>query len=150
MTSHFKPLLCVLSFWIVLTTVRVQADDWYLNDGRIYRDVLVIKVEDDAVTILDSSGGALIPLDKLPDFLQKKFHYDPVKAKIAAQARAKREAADARALQKEKEAAEKVKEQKEIDDANALQQAQAAVQQKQQGGPAPAPAPAQSQPSSTP
>jgi hypothetical protein len=131
---NLKPLLLILGFWMTLTMVRAYADDWYLSDGKIYRDVLVVKVEDDAVTILHKAGGALVPLDKLPAYLQKKFHYDPVKAKIAAAARAKREAADARALEKEKTEAEKLQEQKAIDDANALQAAQTAVQQKKDLG----------------
>jgi hypothetical protein len=131
---NFKPLLLILSFWMALTMVRVYAEDWYLTDGKVYHDVLVIKVEDDAVTILHKAGGALVPLDKLPDYLQKKFNYDPVKAKIAAAARAKREAADARDLEKEKTEAEKIKEQKEIDAANALQAAQLALQQKKDSG----------------
>ncbi|MCE0497927.1 MAG: hypothetical protein LV481_08295 [Methylacidiphilales bacterium] len=127
-----KPLLLVIGFWIVLTMVRAQAVDWVTTDGKTYHNVLVVKVEDDAVTILYENGGALVPLDKLPPDLQKRFHYDPVKAKIAAQARAKRDAEDALALQKEKDEADKLKQQKIIDDANAQGQAQATVQQQKQ------------------
>ena len=128
----FKPLLLILVFWVALTLVRVHAADWVTTDGKTYHNVLVVKVEDDAVTILHQNGGALVPLDKLSPDLQKKFHYDPVKAKIAAEARAKREAEDALALQKEKDEADKLKQQKVIDDANAIGKAKNTVQQQQQ------------------
>ena len=126
---YLKPLLLILGFWIALTVVRVHATDWVTTDGKTYHNVVVVKVEDDAVTILHQNGGALVSLDKLPPELQKKFHYDPEKAKIAAQARAKREAEDALALQKEKDEADKLKQQKIIDDANAQGKAQNSVQQ---------------------
>jgi hypothetical protein len=85
----------------------------------------VIKVEDDAVTILYKDGGALVPLVKLPSNLQKQFHYDPEKAKIAAQARAKRDAQDAAALQAEKDQTQKLQQQRILDEAKAQQQQQA-------------------------
>jgi hypothetical protein len=128
-----KPRLLIFSFWMVLMMVQAHAVDWVTTDGKIYHDVLVVKVEADAVTILHNDGGALVPLDKLPPDLQKKFHYDPVKAKIAAQARAKQEAADAQALQVEKDAADKLKQQKLLDEAKAQDAARAKTQQPQTG-----------------
>jgi hypothetical protein len=61
--------------------------------------------------------------------LQKQFHYDPVKAKVAAKARAKQEAADALALKAEKDKTDKLKQQKIINDAQTQQKAQTTVQQ---------------------
>src|SRR5271163_2903287 len=90
-----KPCLLIISFWGILMMIHAQAVDWVTTDGKTYQNVSVVKVEADAVTILHKYGGALVPLDKLPPDLQKKFHYDPVKAKIAAEARAKEDAENA-------------------------------------------------------
>src|SRR5277367_380346 len=107
-----KPWLLFVTFWVILMMVQAHAVDWVTTDGKLYQNVSVIKVEDDAVTILHKNGGALVPLDKLPPDLQKRFHYDPVKAKIAAAARAKQDAANAVALEAEKEQAANLKKQK--------------------------------------
>lgn len=96
-----------------------MAEDWTTTDGMYYQNVRVIRVEDDAITIIYKDGGALVPLFKLPPDLQKKFDYDPVKAKIAAEARAKADAENARLLQLEIEQADKLKQQQLIRDAQA-------------------------------
>jgi hypothetical protein len=83
--------------------MSVQAEDWTTIDGKVYPQVNVLKVEPDAVTILYRDGGALIPLIKLPDNLQKKFHYDPDTAKAAADARDQADLENARALRAESE-----------------------------------------------
>jgi hypothetical protein len=102
------------------STVRAQAEDWKTSDGIVYHDVKVIRVEDDDITIMYRDGGALIPLSKLPPVVQKQFSYDPVKAKIAAEARAKEDADNAKALQAEIEKAQALKKQQQIQDAKAL------------------------------
>jgi len=79
----------------------IKADDWKTTDGKVYQNVTVIKTEPDAVTIIYQDGGALLPLVKLPPNLQKRFNYDPVKAKAAAEARAQSEAQNTVALQSE-------------------------------------------------
>ena len=96
------------------------AEDWTTTDGIRYQDVRVIRVEDDAITIIYKDGGALIPLLKLPPALQKKFDYDPVKAKVAAEIRAKADAENAKQLQAEIELTNKMKRDQAIKDANAL------------------------------
>ncbi|MCE0483781.1 MAG: hypothetical protein LV479_06040 [Methylacidiphilales bacterium] len=98
-------------------SVQVFGDDWTTTDGKVYNGVQVVKVEDDAVTILYANGGALIPFAKLPPNLQKKFNYDPVKAKAAADARAKADAVNALRLQKEIDQAQKLKQDQMILDA---------------------------------
>jgi len=95
------------------------AEDWTTTDGTKYENVRVVRVEDDAITILYKDGGALIPLLKLPPSLQQKFDYDPVKAKIAADARAKADAENAKQLQAEIEQANKMKQAQAIKDAAA-------------------------------
>ncbi len=76
----------------------LRAEDWTTLDGRSYHGVKVVKVEADAVTILDDEGGALIPLAKLPPELHTRFHYDEAKARVAASTRARLDAASTQAL----------------------------------------------------
>jgi len=110
-----KPILLALALAFVSTSLF--AEDWTTTDGTKYQDVKVVRVEDDAVTILYKDGGALVFLNKLPPMLQDRFDYDPVRAKAAAEARAKADAANAIALQIEIEKAAKLKRQQQIDDA---------------------------------
>jgi len=108
-------LILSLAFAFVSTCAR--AEDWKTSDGIVYQDVKVLQVEDDAVTILYKDGGALVPLAKLPTALQKKFDYDPIKARLAAEARAKTDAQNAKALQAEIDQANKLKRAQQIKDA---------------------------------
>lgn len=92
----------VLLFLLALGTFPgARAEDWTTLDGKSYRGVKVVKVEADAVTILDADGGALIPLVDLPPALRSRFHYDAAQAQLAAQTRTRNDAASARALQAE-------------------------------------------------
>jgi len=108
-------LIFALAFCSITTGF---AEDWTTTDGTSYKDVKVIRVEDDAITILYRDGGALVPIFKLPPALQKRFDYDPVKAKAAAEARAKADAENA----KEIELAKKMKLDQQIQDAKAAGQ----------------------------
>jgi hypothetical protein len=86
---------------LLFGAVSLHADDWMTIDGKSYPGVKVIKIEPDAVTILYRDGGALIPLAKLTDDLQKKFNYDAAIAKAAADARDKADFENARLLREE-------------------------------------------------
>jgi len=93
----------ILAAALLITFAPIShAEDWKTIDGKCYQNVTVLHCEPDAVTILDKNGGALIPLELLPDDLQKRFHYDPEKAKAAADARMQQEIADARAMRAER------------------------------------------------
>jgi hypothetical protein len=102
---------------VTLVTLPVHAEDWKTSDGKTYVDVKVVRVEDDAVTILCKDGGALVPIDKLPPPLQKRFSYDPAKAKVAAAARANDDSQNAQKLQAEMDQAQKLKQQQQIQNA---------------------------------
>ena len=91
----------------------LRAEDWTTSDGTVYKDVHVVKVEADAVTIIHHDGGALVPLVKLPAALQQQFGYDPAKAKAAADTRAKIDGESQEALQVEKAEAQKMQDAKE-------------------------------------
>ena len=104
-------VLPVLAFAVLLTALGgadLRAEDWTTLDGKIYAQVAVVKIEPDAVTITYREGGALIPLANLPPDLQQRFHYDPAKAKAAADARAGAAGQDAKALAAEKAQADKL------------------------------------------
>ena len=99
----------IFIFALALFSTSAFADDWTTTDGTKYQNVQVIRVEDDAVTIIYKDGGALIPFLKLPPTIQKRYAYDPAKAKVAADARAKEDAENAKALQAEINLADKMK-----------------------------------------
>jgi len=109
----------IFIFALALFSTSAFADDWTTTDGTKYQNVQVIRVEDDAVTIIYKDGGALVFLNKLPPALQERFDYDPVKAKAAAEARAKADAENAKELQAEIVQANEMKRQQAIKDAQA-------------------------------
>lgn len=127
--AHTDRLILVkvifLIFALALCSTNLFAEDWTTTDGTKYQNVEVIRVEDDAVTILYKDGGALVFLNKLPAALQQRFDYDPVKAKIAAEARTKADAENAKALQTEIELSNKMKREQAIKDATAKGQTNA-------------------------
>jgi len=110
--------LVVLALALAFFSTSLFAEDWTTTDGTNYQNVRVVRVEDDAVTILYKDGGALVFLNKLPPDLQERFDYDPVKAKAAAEARAKADAENAQELQAEIQLANKLKREQQIADAN--------------------------------
>ena len=113
--TNMKAILLIFALAFCGTLLR--ADDWKTTDGIIYKDVKVMRVQDDALTIIYADGGALVPLAKLPPEVQKKYGYDPVKAKAAADARVMADAANAKALQAEMQQADKQKRAQQIKDA---------------------------------
>jgi len=117
--------LALVLLALVLCPTNCLAEDWTTTDGTKYQNVEVIRVEDDAVTIIYKDGGALIPLFKLPPALQERFDYDPVKAKAAAEARAKADTENAKELQAEIELSDKLKRDQAIKDATAKGQTNA-------------------------
>ncbi len=110
----------LLATLLVFSSLGAMAEDWTTTDGVNYQNVRVVRVEDDAVTILYKDGGALVFLNKLPPNLQERFDYDPVKAKAAAEERSKEDQANAVALQKEIELAAEIKKKQQVQDAQAI------------------------------
>jgi hypothetical protein len=116
--SPVKALFLVT--FLVFVSINAFGEDWTTSDGIKYQDVKVVRVEDDAVTILYKDGGALVFLNKLPSELQQRFDYDPIRAKAAAEARSKADAENAKALQAEIEAADVIKKKHQVQDAQAI------------------------------
>jgi hypothetical protein len=108
-----------LVFALAVSCGNLLAEDWTTSDGTLYQNVRVVRVEDDAVTILYKDGGALVFLNKLSPSLQERFYYYPVKAKAAAQARAKADVENAKELQAEIEESDRLKRAQQIKDAQA-------------------------------
>ena len=105
MKSSHSLALGLAVFLTAIGTTSIRAEDWTTTDGQVYHEVVVVKVEPDAVTILHHDGGGLIPLLKLSPELRKRFNYDPAAAEAAAVARVQADAANALALQAEIEQA---------------------------------------------
>jgi len=89
--------LIILMLFGSLLLLQVRGEDWTTTDGKTYRGIKVVKVEDDAVTILDKDGGARVSLMVLSPDLQRRFHYDAAKAAVAAAKREQDEQAVAEA-----------------------------------------------------
>jgi hypothetical protein len=115
-----KSILLALVGLALSSAAALAEEDWTTTDGTNYQDVKVVRVEDDAVTILHKNGGALVFLNKLPPALQQRFDYDPIKAQAAAKARSKADADNALALQKEIDIANAIKKKEQIQNAKAL------------------------------
>ena len=99
----------ILPFFLLLTCFPIHAEDWTTTDGKTYKGVTVVKIEDDAVTVLDSEGGALVPLAVLPPALQQRFHYDPAKAAVASAKRQQDDQASQQAIADQKKAEQAAK-----------------------------------------
>ena len=113
--DRIKLVKALLILIASLIAIPAFAETWTTTDGKTYLDVKVIRVEDDAITVLCKDGGSLIPIFKLSPALQKRFSYDPAKAKIAAEVRAKQDSENAKQLQKEIDLATKQKLQEQVD-----------------------------------
>ena len=84
-------LLCAAIIVAGLCCLTARAEDWTVN-GKTYHNVTVTKVEPDAVHIMFDGGIGSVKIADLTPELQKKFNYDPAKAKAAEKAEADREA----------------------------------------------------------
>src|SRR5271167_3028288 len=100
--NFLRSLVVAAVLLAAVADTGLRAEDWTTLDGTTYKDVKVIKVEDDAVTILHRDGGALVRFFRLPPALQARFHYDPEKAHAAAAARSKGDADNRVALSAER------------------------------------------------
>lgn len=87
-------------FLFLFLSVFVRADDWIVA-GKTYHNVVVGTIEADKVHITYDGGMGSLSLSDLTPDLQKKFNYDPAKAKAESDAREKarlKAVADAQAL----------------------------------------------------
>ncbi len=83
------------------------AEDLTTNEGKIYKQVTVTKVEPDGLSIMHESGTAKVLFIELPEEMQRKHGYDPAKAEEHVRER-NRKRAELEAIltaAKEKEAA---------------------------------------------
>lgn len=64
--------------WTPPATLPAQPNwTWTTTDGHVYKNVKVIKVDPQTVTILHENGGTDVAISTLPPDLQKQFNYDP-------------------------------------------------------------------------
>ena len=69
---------------------------WVGLDGKLYDNVKVLRVQEDAVTVSDDEGDGLVKISNLPPNLQKLFNYNPEYAAQVADARRVVEAVNAK------------------------------------------------------
>ena len=92
-----KPLLALL-----LLPCMAVAEDIKTLDGKTYTNATVARVEIDGIVVDYADGAGKLYFTNLPDELQKKYGYDPVKVEAVRAAAAARD--QARREWKEKEA----------------------------------------------
>lgn len=85
---------CVIIFvsLAALSAVAAETNSWpktitVTNNGIVYKDAEVVKVELDAITVVSGTTGGRVPLKNLPPDLQKEFGYQPATAAAAASIR---------------------------------------------------------------
>lgn len=66
--------------FLLAITASLHAEDFTLNDGTVYKNVTVTKVDPDGLRIIHSDGGGKVLFTQLPESIQKKYNYDPVAA----------------------------------------------------------------------
>ena len=65
-------------FILLAGLLPLSADDWTTTDGTTYKDVTVVQVADDGLTITYTGGGPTkIPYYNLPLEVQKQYGHDP-------------------------------------------------------------------------
>jgi hypothetical protein len=65
---------------VFLLASAARSEDFKTTDGREYKNATLSNVEPDGITILMSSGIVKLYFKELPEVVQQKYHYDPVKA----------------------------------------------------------------------
>ena len=88
--------------WAAPTVVPSQPDWTWTTAEGIYKNVRIVKIEADCVTIIHADGGALVPIAELPADLQKKLNYDPAAATAAAARRRQGDEASQQEMAKER------------------------------------------------
>src|ERR1700677_1204244 len=77
--------------------------NWTWTTARgVYKNVRIVKIEADCVTIIDDDGGALVNIADLPDDIQQQLNYDPDAAKVAAAKRTQDDQASMQVLENER------------------------------------------------
>jgi len=116
-------------FILLMTVLPASAEDWTTVDGNTYKNVTVVEVGDDGVSISYTGGTAKIPYYNLPVAIQKRFGQDPDSLAAAKKAADDEDAASQAAALEAKKHQEELRKQ-QLDDAaqaNALAAARAAI-----------------------
>jgi hypothetical protein len=79
-------IVLVLCLLLIVNSTLVALDISTLS-GRAYKDCQVLEVQPDQIRIMHSTGITSIDFEDLPEAIQKRFHYDPVKGAEAREHR---------------------------------------------------------------
>ena len=70
--------------WAAPTTIPSQPDWTWTTSQGTFRNVHILKIEPDCVTILHTDGQAVVPIAELPSDLQSELNYSPAAAEAYA------------------------------------------------------------------
>lgn len=70
----------ILAFFFLSIAVRCFAEDFTTTDGKKFEGVTVTRIEADGIVVTTDSGIAKLFFTNLPEDVQKKYGFDPVKA----------------------------------------------------------------------
>lgn len=82
-----------------VATQATDRADITTQSGQVYTSCKITRVEPDGITVMYAKGITKIPFADLPDDLQKKYHYDPQKARAYQEDTAKARTNQTLALQ---------------------------------------------------
>jgi protein disulfide-isomerase len=87
-----------LSAWKPPMVIPSELHWNWTTSNAVYREVKIVKIEADCVTILHADGGCLVPISTLSPDLKKQLNYDPAAAAAAASQRRRCDEASRQAL----------------------------------------------------
>ena len=99
----------LLPVLLLLSIAMAQAENFTLNDGTVYKNVTLSRVEPDGIMVVTKTGIVKLFFTQLPKDVQEKYHYDPKKAEAfrfrldAARDAAAEERAAARERQRDRD-----------------------------------------------
>ncbi len=65
---------------LLFSVTMARAEDFKLNDGTVYPNVTISRVEPDGIMVVTQNGIVKLFFSQLPEEVQERYHYDPKKA----------------------------------------------------------------------
>jgi len=94
--------LAALAAWTPPPSIPSNADWVWTTSKGVFRDIQIVKIEADCVTIIHRDGGGLVPISELPLDIRRQLNYNPDAAAAAAAQRQQDDIASEKALEKER------------------------------------------------
>ncbi len=98
---------CFISILLLSASFFLKAEDITTTDGKKFTNAQISKTDPFGIHILHSTGSTFIDFKRLPEEMQKKYGYDPLKAEELRKKVAEKNKQREMELQKQKEQKEK-------------------------------------------